>query len=186
MKSVSLFFFVVTLCLGATSCENASHSVEVPANFPLKPVQNQSNGVLPMDNPVTTMAMRPDIYTWKDLDKLFKETVPGYEKEPYFENLKKVAIYHMVKDFSMCSSADNETIAFYTKELIKMNTIDPLVLEPMLKKLDGFWTKAELNQVVHEAYAKNVPKLEKISPQSEDLVAEKAHWVALKTAYTLN
>jgi hypothetical protein len=176
--SISLFFL-----LSVVACNNK----ELPVLS--ENVQDQSpsksTGDAMINHPLFDMASNPRQHTLEEMDRLYRETLVRDAQKPYLENLRKIAIYAMVKSYHLCDQPGAEMVSFYAKELNSMLIIDPLVLSQMLQKLKGAWTGRELALFAADAYSRNATTAIYLRP--EDFTPErKAQWDALKSAFPLN
>ncbi len=117
---------------------------------------------------------------------MYREELPNYRNEPSYENLRKIAIYHLVKDFQIDKNADDQTIIFYTKELSGLKLIDPVVLGKLAGRLKGVWTDQQIRELVTSEYNRNVEYAKTKLPKPEQYFsAHGENWEKLKKLYSI-
>ncbi|MCC7506414.1 MAG: hypothetical protein IT259_13995 [Saprospiraceae bacterium] len=103
-----------------------------------------SPGVMPQTR-LNTYMFNPQNYSWKDVDKFYREDILiKCQGEPYYNNLRKTAIFSLVNQFQLLENADLPTIEFYANELMNINLPDLGVFLKVMKRLEGHWPDSKI------------------------------------------
>ena len=91
--------------------------------------------------------------TWKDLDLYYRNDIPKYHAGmDYADNLKKLAISHLVYTFQLTEHADKKTLEFYVLEQTSMPIPNAEVLINCLEGLKGYWPDARIRATALSEY----------------------------------
>lgn len=78
---------------------------------------NDFPGKIPMNiGGLGDIVLNPDQHTWQDLDRYYREELPKYEGEHFYENLKSKLFFHLIEQFRIDEEADIESVSYYTRE----------------------------------------------------------------------
>lgn len=101
---------------------------------------------------VEAMAMQPDRYTWKDIDKLYVSMIQNSE----IRELKNVTLFHLFTRFDFIEKADAGKRAYYLKEIdsIDFNTNLKYVVT-LLNSMSGKWSREQIATYANRIYTKN-------------------------------
>ncbi len=114
------------------------------------------------------MASLPHQYTWRDIDDFYHTALPKYVGTDYYDNLRELALFHLVFPFEFEREADKAALEYYFKEMQEVDLMDPkafiIVAVALFQK---GWTKEAVREAAYARYVKNMETLKSLdNPES--------------------
>lgn len=113
---------------------------------------------------------------WQDLDRFYKHELPKHENKAYYNNLKNMLFFHLIRQFEIIKNADKETLAFYTEEQAKMDFInDYTIMRDCLAGLTGYWKIEKIRQMAVDVHDKNIKYITNNFSEPDSYLSKKGY-----------
>lgn len=114
--------------------------------------------------------------TWKDLDIFYKDELPKHEGKEYYNNLKNMLFFHLVKQYDLLGKADKKSIEFYTNEQVNMDFInDYNIFRDCLVSLKGYWEIDKIRKTAVLVHDKNINYIKNNFSKPTEYLEKKAY-----------
>lgn len=138
------------------ACNSNNDYVDSPLRSEETP-KAKAPGVIPKDVGLSEIITLPTQHTWRDLDEYYRDKLPEFYREDYYDNLRESVLFHLVFPFRFQEQADKETIEYYFGEMQQVGLMDPDAFLTVAARmfLNG-WTKEQVRAAAKERYDKNL------------------------------
>jgi len=149
----NLYIFPILLIVALLNCHEITAQQIRVINSSNADDEHLEPGIVPVNSiGLIAIVEHEKDHTWTDLDSFYQNVVLNKAQESYFENLKKITIWHLVNQFGMPEKAGVEKIAYYTNEQLSLNRVDVDVFIKCLEKLKGYWTNEQIRNAALQKY----------------------------------
>lgn len=109
MRTQNLFFLILMTFFIACHSNQSE----------LKPTPD-GPGIVHSDNEIYEYLFNMSKYDWEDLHQYYLRLKENGRSEPDFDNVRGMAIFHMIENFDLLKSADDEVLRYYMDEMLSL------------------------------------------------------------------
>ncbi len=152
MKSI-LIYSLIASCLLACNAFDEKPDEHLMAGIP----ESKAPGVIPPDVELNSIVSFPARHTWRDLHDFYQNELPKFSRTDYYDNLRELTLFHLVKPFKFQVEADKETLEYYFREMQQVDLMDPDAFLAVAAALflKG-WSKEEVREAARARFEKNM------------------------------
>lgn len=155
MKNIPHFFCLLLFAsLGWSGCavNQEDNATMIQKNQEL-PIVHRQPGIYPDSIRLYDIVAKYPNSTWRDLDAYYKNDISKYHSnQDYTDNLRKLAIVHLVNTFDLINAADKQTIEYYTHEQMTVPIVNTEVFVKCLQGLKGYWSDERIKSTALSEY----------------------------------
>jgi hypothetical protein len=105
---------------------------------------------IPNDHPIQAFISEFRSHQWEDLDAFYQHELYGYIKEPYFDHLRRTALYLLYMGYRLPEHADAMKLEYYANEVVALDYHHcSLIPVEALIAMRGYW---DIERIRHTAY----------------------------------
>ena len=152
MKTIFIYSLIAS-CLIACNTFDEKPDEHLMAGIP----ESKAPGVIRTDVGLNSIVSFPTRHTWRDVDDFYKKELPKFLGTDYYDNLRELTLFHLVKPFKFQVDADKETLEYYFKEMQQVDLMDPDAFLPVASALflKG-WSKDQVREAARARFEKNM------------------------------